>query len=246
MTDDAMMERVRKLLAKAEAAGTTPAERDALAEKAGELMIKYGIDEAVARATATGAVRLEPIIKHLVVVDDVPLSYSHEFASLGARIAPAFDVRAVLYMTKRRGVYFIGHESDVKLVTHLYASLVRQCTLNLAAWYAARKHQLVTGTERYNAKRGFITGFGTGVGEKLRAIRKQAVVDAGPGTEVALRDRAKSVDAWLDDNMNTHNVAGRRYDSYAVGGGYAAGQRADVGQTNVTNNTTGPRSIGGR
>ncbi|MGH3122965.1 MAG: DUF2786 domain-containing protein, partial [Streptosporangiaceae bacterium] len=39
--------RVRKLLAKAEAQGVTPAEAEALTAKAAELMARYGIDRAL-------------------------------------------------------------------------------------------------------------------------------------------------------------------------------------------------------
>ena len=42
--------RVRKLLAKAEAAGTTPEEAQALTAKAAELMARYGIDRALLAA----------------------------------------------------------------------------------------------------------------------------------------------------------------------------------------------------
>ena len=42
----ALLDRVRKLLAKAEAEGVTPAEAEALTAKAAELMARYGIDRA--------------------------------------------------------------------------------------------------------------------------------------------------------------------------------------------------------
>ncbi len=54
MTTDApdrSLDRVRKLLAKAEAEGVTPQEAQALTAKAAELMAKYGIDRALLAAT---------------------------------------------------------------------------------------------------------------------------------------------------------------------------------------------------
>ena len=42
----ALLDRVRKLLAKAEAEGVTPQEAEALTAKAAELMARYGIDRA--------------------------------------------------------------------------------------------------------------------------------------------------------------------------------------------------------
>ena len=49
-SDNALLERVRKLLAKAEAEGVTPAEAEALTAKAAELMARYGIDRALLAA----------------------------------------------------------------------------------------------------------------------------------------------------------------------------------------------------
>ena len=46
----ALLDRVRKLLTKAEADGVTPAEAQALTAKAAELMAKYGIDRALLAA----------------------------------------------------------------------------------------------------------------------------------------------------------------------------------------------------
>jgi single-stranded DNA-binding protein len=48
--DSALLERVRKLLAKAEAEGITAAEAEALTAKAAELMARYGIDRALLAA----------------------------------------------------------------------------------------------------------------------------------------------------------------------------------------------------
>ncbi len=45
-SDNAQLERIRKLLAKAEARGVTPAEAEAFTAKAAELMARYGIDRA--------------------------------------------------------------------------------------------------------------------------------------------------------------------------------------------------------
>ena len=49
-SDNPLLERVRKLLAKAEAQGVTPAEAEALTAKAAELMARYGIDRALLAA----------------------------------------------------------------------------------------------------------------------------------------------------------------------------------------------------
>ena len=54
----ALLDRVRKLLAKAEAEGVTPPEAEALTAKAAELMARYGIDRArLAAAVVPAGVR---------------------------------------------------------------------------------------------------------------------------------------------------------------------------------------------
>lgn len=244
-TNDAKLELIRKLLVKAEANGTTPEEREALSEKAGALMIKYGIDEAIARATMTGEVRIENVVQRLIHCD-VPKSYSHEFAVLGCRIAENFSVKGILALGRTQtGVYLIGFESDVELVVQLYASLVRQCTLNLAVWYRRNKQDWWNGSQRWNAKRGYIHGFGTGVGAKLQAIKKQVVADAGHGAELVLINRDAQVQQWLDENMPTALTRGRRYVNGAHGAGYVAGQQANVGQSTVANHVPSRPAIGG-
>ena len=49
-SDNVLLERVRKLLAKAESAGVTGPEAEALTAKAAELMARYGIDRALLAA----------------------------------------------------------------------------------------------------------------------------------------------------------------------------------------------------
>src|SRR5262250_3153851 len=62
----ALLDRVRKLLAKAEAEGVTPPEAEALTAKAAELMARYGIDRArlaAARPETDRAGRADPRVR---------------------------------------------------------------------------------------------------------------------------------------------------------------------------------------
>lgn len=245
MTDDKRTETIAKLLAKAEAAGTTPEEREILNAKATELMLKYGIDEAVARAKLTGVVRTEKIeVRDFVL--DVPASYSYEYAALGYEIAMVFGARAIMITGRKAHVRVVGFASDLDLVHQLYVSLARQCTMALGPWFKRWRaiYFNATGSQRWNAKRGFITGFTNGVRDKLMTIHKQVVTDAGPGTELVLRDRKKSVDDFVDAAFDLSRTRGRTY-GLGTGAGFAAGQRADVGQSSVANGVSSRRAIGG-
>src|ERR1700746_2306945 len=62
---DTGLARVRKLLVKAEAAGVTPAEAQALTAKAAELMAKYGIDRALLAAERRKTARPADRIIHI-------------------------------------------------------------------------------------------------------------------------------------------------------------------------------------
>jgi hypothetical protein len=239
-----MEDRIAALLAKANASGATPEERDTYSAKAEELMIKYGIEASVIAAKATGELKVGKIITKIFEVD-VPKSYSHEFAVLGCRVAQALNCKGFLtVMANTKRCQVVGFEADVALVEQLYTSLVRQTTLSLATWYAKQPTHRMSGTDRFNAKRGFISGFATAVDERMQAMRKEAVHEAGHGAELVLVDIRKQVDDWMARNFNLRSSAGRRYDASARGAGFRAGQDANIGQKTVSSGVRGPRAVG--
>ncbi len=249
MTEDKRIETVRKLLTKAEDPAVTDEEREALNAKATELMIKYGIDDAVARAKTDG-VRLEEITVREFSLD-VPASYSNEYAVLGYRIAEVLGARPFTVKTGRgaqTNLKVVGFTSDLELIAELYASLTRQCTFALAKYYRTmtRTYVGLSGTDKYNLKRGFIVGFANGVKDKLEVIHKKAIADTdSPGTAIALRDRKRQVDNWTNSAFALSTVRGRAYNEHASGSGYGEGQRADVGQSTVGRAVPRRNAIGG-
>src|ERR1022692_34306 len=62
-SNNTLLERVRKLLAKAESAGTTLPEAEALTAKAAELMAKYGIDRALLAAARPETGQPDPRVR---------------------------------------------------------------------------------------------------------------------------------------------------------------------------------------
>src|ERR1700759_2165521 len=86
---DRMLERVRRLLAKAEGAATD-AERDAYNGKAAELIARYGIDEALLVAGQA----TPPHAADRIVLLDPP--YARDKGSLLAAVATPLRVRVVL------------------------------------------------------------------------------------------------------------------------------------------------------
>lgn len=238
---------IKKLLNKAEAKGTTEAERESFQAKATKLIMQWGIDEAL--LADADRVKKEQIIQRTVVTD-APKSYAYEHALIGARVAEGLSCRGILTQVGRNhtGLIIVGFESDVERVVMLYQSLVLQCTLSGATWYknwldrCASQWYTPSGTDKFNAKRGFVSGFANGVKEKMALWKRDTVASAAPGTDLVLVDRTKKVDAYIQDEMRITRTRGRSYEASARGAGYRSGMSADLGQGTVGN--TGRPAVG--
>ncbi|WP_238448713.1 DUF2786 domain-containing protein [Micromonospora sp. 4G55] len=119
---EAMLSKVRKLLAKAEDPACTPAESAAFTAKATELIARYGVDRALlaARDPAT-----DPVGDRVV---DVVAPYARDKAGLLAAVADPLRCRCV-----RRGpggdgfaLHLFGFASDLERVDLLFTSLLVQ------------------------------------------------------------------------------------------------------------------------
>jgi hypothetical protein len=228
---------IKKLLNKAEARGTTPAEAEAFNAKAAKLMVQWGIDDAlIANADRVG---VEQIIQREIYVK-VPKSYSYEYTSIGYLVGEALGAKA-LFQKKQDGrtvLLVVGFESDISRIEVLYTSLALQCTMRLgvefASWVNAQWVQ-PSGTEKFNWKRSFIRGFADGAGRKVRLAFREAVQQHSESraTEIVLVDRAAQIKKWVADNMQTGVNRKRRYDTDGAVSGLAAGSRANIGTTEV-------------
>jgi len=203
-------------------------------------MLKWGIEEAL--LAATDATHIEQIVTAEFQLD-VPKSYSHEYAMLGIRIAQILGCQGLFQRKadRRVNVLVVGFASDVDRARTLYTSLALQCTLALAS-HSTHIPSYYTGTEKFNAKRSFITGFGRGVEEQLMRLRQTSVASAGHGAELVLVSRQAQITNWISTNLATTAGRGRRYGVGAALAGRAAGLRANIGQS-VGN--LGRRQIGG-
>ena len=127
MTETKILERVRKLLAKAEAEGCTPEEAEALTAKAAELMAKYGIEQALLDATKPSADN-KPTDRKF----DIPAPYATVKSSLLFNIGKAMGCNGVR-LTSRTGdgvvLHMFGFRSDVERAEILYTSLLLQMAM---------------------------------------------------------------------------------------------------------------------
>lgn len=243
--------KIAALLAKAEDASLSQAEAEAFSRKAEELMIRWGVDEAVLAAVRTnGKTTVEPIVRY-------------EFGDMGSTMQPA-NVRLVWLIAQGLGlrsyvhhhgnvqtVFVVGFESDVHRAQLLVASLRLQATTALGLWWRGkdpadprivdRKFWMNRG-DQTAARRQFVISFGVAVKNRLEAMRITVVAEKGTGAELAVRDRGSLVDAWMDENvgkLRSGRAIRGSYDGAAAG--RAAGGRASLDSPAVRG---GRKSVG--
>lgn len=228
------VEKIQKLLAKAEAKGTTPEEAAILNEKAAELMAKYMIDDAL--LASVDRLVQEKIVTRVLSVD-VPHTYAHEYVSIGIRVAEGLGAKGLhqsqyVLGKPRRFLFVCGYESDIDKIEQLWRSLVTQCMMRVGPFVRSHTKHWMSGTDKFHMRRGFVLGFGTGVAERLRRVVQEAK-DSSESQALVLVDREARVDQWMKQNVEFSLGQPRRYDIGAVGAGYAAGLASDTGQTRI-------------
>jgi Protein of unknown function (DUF2786) len=223
--------RVRKLLAKAERAGT-PEEARTYTEKAVELMARHGIDVALLAAAEPG--RDEVGATRVEMADP----YSAGKARLLGWTAAALRCRAVLHQAgggRVAAVTVFGFASDRERVEILFTSLLLQATAQLARGRPERPGESVAAY-----RRSWLHGFAVSVHRRLYAAEQRAARAHEPGAapaaraELVLADRASRVDRAYAEAFPAL-ARGRRPVMSGTGfsAGAAAGDRAQLGMPAV-------------
>jgi hypothetical protein len=239
--DTSALERVRKLLAKAEDPGCTPAEAAALNDKAAELIAKYGVDRA---RLAAASPEVDPVGDRVVTVD---APYALDKAGLLAAVAHALRCRGVRRKEWLAGQYayrmhLVGCESDLERTELLFTSLLVQASFGLAAALPPPWEPVAT------FRRSWLAGFTEAVARRLRLAEQRASAAAAPGPgasmELVLADRGDRVAKRVAEVYPRLSMsAPRRLAGSGAGDGYAAGQRADLGGTRLRRSTAGRLGI---
>jgi hypothetical protein len=226
--------RVRKLLARAERAGT-PEEAQACTDKAVELMARHGIDMALLAAAEPG--RDEIGATRVEVADP----YSAGKARLLGWTASALRCRAVLHQAaggRVGAVTVFGYASDRERVEVLFTSLLLQATAQLVVQRPPRTDESVAAY-----RRSWLHGFAVQVHRRLVEAEQRAERRAdehadggdGPpgasaGAALVLADRRSRVERAYAE---TFPLLGRSRRTVLSGSGFAegaaAGDRADLG-----------------
>jgi hypothetical protein len=246
---DALLAKVRKLLAKAEDPAVTDAEAEVYNAKAAELIAAYGIDRALLAASEPDTDR----IGDRVVVLDAP--YARDKADLLHGIAKALRCRTVLrnrWAAGRRelSLHLFGYASDLQRVELLYTSLLLQATTGMLRARAPYFEDVRA------FRRSWLNGFTAAVVRRLNDAEHRARSDAehrhrptgDPGRSVALvlADRsALVVQAVHDTYPQLGKGRTRALSGSGRRDGWNAGQRADLGGTTRVG-ASAHRAVGGR
>lgn len=227
---DRLLDRVRKLLAKAEGEGVTPAEAEALTAKAAELMAKYGIDRALLAAQRPETDRPD---NRLV---DIYNPWGRVRAHLLCGLAAALRCQPIL-VTAEDGtlrVHIFGYASDLERADVLYTSLLIQM------WHGLVAAQVPARVANLRAwRRSWLLGFAASVTARVRAAEERAeqtaavVTDGHASAALVLADRSLVIRRNVAEAYPHTRTARTTYTGSGYDDGYAQGKRADIGTRRV-------------
>jgi hypothetical protein len=233
-----LLDRVRKLLAKAEDEGCTPEEAEALTAKAAELMARYGIDRA--RLGALHPETDRPADR----VFDLDNPWAAVKAHLLAGLASALRCQCILLNKPSPGarVHVFGYMSDLERADILFTSLLVQMARALAQQLVP-----VSGGGAKAWRRSWLLGYSTAVVARVRAAEDTAAATAddrdgqvgGKSTALVLADRALTVRRQATQAYPRTRKARVTYSGTGYRDGYREGQKADIGEAKLR-----PRSAG--
>jgi hypothetical protein len=226
----ALLDRVRKLLAKAEAEGVTPPEAEALTAKAAELMARYGIDRALLAATRPETDKPDSRII------DIDNPWAQVRAHLLAGLAGAMRCQCILLNPDRGGarVHVFGYASDLERADILYTSLLLQMAHGLTAALVPARVGSVRAW-----RRSWLLGFVAAVVARVKAAEDRAAasssaaVHTGPSTALVLADRSVVIRRNMEQAYPVTRQARVTYTGNGYRDGYAKGQQADIGNAKL-------------
>jgi Protein of unknown function (DUF2786) len=237
--DADLLDRVRKLLAKAEDEGCSPAEAEALTAKAAELMARYGIDRAL-----LGALRPEtdrPADRVFTLANPWGDVKRHLLAGL----ATALRCQCVQTRSDQgTRLHVFGYMSDLERADILFTSLLVQMARALA-----REAVPGYGGEARAWRRSWMLGYAAAVVARVRAAEETAVASAAEGADGAAANGQSAALVLADRSLVVRRQVSAAYPrlrktrvTYSGGGygdGYREGQKADIGGRKLRSRAAG-------
>lgn len=220
---DPLLDRIRKLLAKAEST-TFEAEAELLTAKAQELMARHAVDRVRLEQCPAGD---EPCMTRVLL--EPP--YVVVKGALLAAVADANRCRAIGINGLDLSVV-VGHADDLAAVEVLFTSLLVQVGRALAE---AARNAVAGDRSRTSAfRRSFHLGFASRIAERLAAANGAVLAEAGAVASLpVLRSRARAVDDTVERLFGgalTESRIGGRHDAWGAAQGRSA---ADLARLNA-------------
>ena len=226
-----LLDRVRKLLAKAEDESVTPPEAQALTAKAAELMAKYGIDRALLAADRPETDK--PANRML----DIDNPWARVKAHLLCGLSSSLRCQAILLSSSTGSkVHVFGFQSDLERLDVLYTSVLIQM------WHGLTGAEVPSWSRSPRAwRRSWLLGFATAVISRVRAAEQAAASRAtsaadstGSRTALVLADRTQVIRGEAERAYPLTRTARITYSGTGYRDGYAKGQQADIGAGRVS------------
>jgi hypothetical protein len=233
MTEETVLDKITKLLAKAERTDN-PHEAEVFSAKATELMMQWAIDDAVLEAHRAVGSKPDPIVQRWIACTG---SWWKAYQILAAGVGRGFGFKILVQdWSREKGIngytIWVGFESDVHKAEMLYASLLNQCV-------AAQKEFMIQWKkdfppfashkmETFKARRSFIIGFADTVRTRITESRKVAVrkvEKTDTSVALVLVSRQDQLEVAYTE-MFPRTTKGRASRMHAGVGGYKAGQAA--------------------
>jgi hypothetical protein len=225
--DSRLVDRVRKLMAKAEASAH-PHEADAFARKAADLVARHRIHpDHLAAADGPGELAIREILLGRG-------AYVRGRLALLTAVAEAHDAK-VVFGSRPDGTtaYVAGYAIDLDVVEVMYQSLHAQ----MAAQMANERRSTAAATQRF--RRSFMFGFADRVGRLLTETRRVVEQQSSPirrgASTPAVPERSQRVDEFLEQSFGRVRAARSSAGAELRGwnAGAAAADGVDVGRRRI-------------
>lgn len=232
MTDDALVDKVRKLLALAESSNEH--EAALAAERAQELMFKYGIELAEVAASRGESIKVDKESIHGKLDP-----WRRILANSVAKSVGGETVVSRVPRTWRGRIDFWGERGVAQAAAALYQYLEAQVTVISAIAATTRPEEYATAAQSMRWRKSFCMGMVERIDDRLRDRRAKMEV-ATEGSSTALVVVKSAVERAMDDHYGEDNLSNKSFrvntDPAAHEDGIGAGDRVDLGDSRLGGN----------
>lgn len=227
---DAVLERIRKMLALANDGAASVGEIENAVKMARELMTKYGVEEGDLNTH-------DPSSKISEEIAAKRCGWSGWEQRLVSAVEQICDVRGFFrkYSRHRTDICFLGFPADVAVACELFPAL-------LVSIKACARMTITEGTGWHFRHRSFAEGFVKGLFEQATRMKRQAVQ-----THAIILRKDLAIDKWINENMDLRQKrtgpSGHAHDPDAYEKGRAMGNKVELKRNMNAGNGNSPEAL---